>query len=237
MCCVNISLAQNTVDSILIELDKVISRSNVYEAEKKSLIDIAYSDANRQGLTPEARFEVNRRIYAEYEYYDSDSALHYIDKIIEIAKEVNRYDWLNMSIVYKSRSLSVAGLYSEALELISTVDKSQFTPAQLVEYYKTIENNYVYHSEYAQDDKYRLIYIQKAELYRDSAMTQMNKGSFWHTTSEAQGLIRAGRHVEAIDLLSRHLKDYRPDTREYAVIVSSPTPTSSTAIPKTDSYA
>lgn len=221
ICSVNISLAQSVVDSVLTELDKVIMRSDVYENEKKARIDIVYKDANHQGLVPESRFEANRRLYAEYEYYNSDSAIYYVNKTFDIATEINRQDWINMSLVYKARSLSVAGLYSEAIELIRTVDKSKFTPNQLVEYYKTIENTYVYHSEYAQDERYCPAYMLKAEAYRDSAMAQMRKGTFWHTTSEAQGMIRAGYYTNAIEFLSAHLKDYRPDTREYAVIVSS----------------
>lgn len=221
VCCVNVSLAQSVVDSILVELDNVILHSDSYESEKLSRIEIAYRDARQSELMPETQYEAYRRLYSEYEYYDSDSAIHYINKLIDIATEMRRNDWINMSIVYKARSLSVAGLYSEAIDLINNVDKSQFSPAQLVEYYKTIENTYVYHSEYAQDSRYSPEYMLKAETYRDSAMAQMRKGTFWHTTSEAQGLIRAGHYLQAIDLLSAHLKDYHPDTREYAVIVSS----------------
>lgn len=207
------------VDSVLLELDKAISNSDSYEQAKVKRIDMIKQELSGANLSLEERYKINCRLYDEYEYYICDSARHYIDCNIEIALSLNRQDWLGISKIHKARILSTSGLFAESFDVIKSVDKSWLSQEQLMVYYKTIEDNFIYHAEYAQGSEYARLYQQKVEIYRDSMLNVGQEGTFWHTVSSAQKLIGLRKTDEAEKLLSSRLQYHEEGTRERAVLL------------------
>ncbi len=207
------------VDSVLLELDKAISNSDSYEEAKVKRIDMIKQELSGVNLSLEERYKINCRLYDEYEYYICDSARHYIDCNIEIALSLNRQDWLGISKIHKARILSTSGLFAESFDVIKSVDKSWLSQEQLMVYYKTIEDNFIYHAEYAQGSEYARLYQQKVEIYRDSMLNVGQEGTFWHTVSSAQKLIGLRKTDEAERLLSSRLQYHEEGTRERAVLL------------------
>lgn len=207
------------ISEILSMLDTSVAESDRYEQEKIKRIDFIKEELQRGDLTPEKEYDINLRLYREYEYYINDSALKYIDRNIDIATQTQRPDWLDRSKIYKARSLSTSGLFAEAIDLISTVDKANLTPALLAEYYITIENTYTYHSEYAQDASYAPRYLDKATVYRDSALAVMGPDSYSFTISQAQSFITDHKYRDAQELLEKAAGSVSTDSRDYAVLM------------------
>ena len=214
-----VSVVDGRVDSVLRALDDAIFDSKMYEDEKKKRIELIKQDFNNKDISDEMRYEINRRLYEEYEYYICDSAHHYIDRNIAIASSLRRQDWLGISKIHKARVLSTSGLFAESFDVIKTVDKSRLSQEQLMEYYKTIEDNFIYHAEYAEYSEYAAEYQQKVEIYRDSMLNAGREGSFWHTISLAKKYIGRRQTDAAEELLATRLQFHERGTRERAVLL------------------
>lgn len=212
--------AEARLDSLLSVLDDVILHSRQFEAEKQRHIASIRQSLSARALSPEEEYAVNLHLYAEYEAYICDSALHYINRNIEIARTVGRKDWLVEAKLEKAHLLAVSGLYAEGIALLQSIDRRQIADNQLVDYYTAFENIYLYHAEYAQDDEYRPHYLKLRACYLDSILQVISPGTYRYAIARAPLLIDQGYYEEAKALLKNILPQLNRQTREYAVVTS-----------------
>lgn len=206
-------------DSMLQKLDKIISCSEIFETEKKQRIEIIKRRlSDNQSI--DNLHNTYRRLYDEYESYICDSARAYINRDISLARQHNRQDWLNSAIIKKARILSTSGLFNESIRQIHLIDRASLSKQDLSEYYKIVENTYLYLSEYTNDDEYTPQYLQMVETYRDSSMLMLQPGTFKHMISIAQNLIQQRQYQEARSVLLEYVQKLSDDTRGYAVVYS-----------------
>ncbi len=212
--------AEARLDSLLSVLDDVILHSRQFEAEKQRHIASIRQSLSARALSPEEEYAVNLHLYAEYEAYICDSALHYINRNIEIAQTVGRKDWLVEAKLEKAHLLAVSGLYAEGIALLQSIDRRQIADNLLADYYTAFENIYLYHAEYAQDDEYRPRYLQLRACYLDSILQVVPQGTYRHAIAQAPLLIDHGRYEEARAVLKHILPQLNRQTRDYAVLTS-----------------
>lgn len=212
--------AQTHSDSLLRELDEVVAHGARYEESKKQRIALIRDAASNRTSSVEEKYRTNFQLYNEYEAYICDSARHYINQNIEIATQQKRQDWLNESKLKKAHVLATSGLYAEAVGLLESIDKRELPDHQLVDYYIAFENIYLYHSEYAQDNEYTPVYLNKMKVYRDSVLQLLPQGTYQYTITKGASLVDQGKQKEAEALLTNYLSKVAPDTREYAILTS-----------------
>ena len=212
--------AQNNLDSLLTVLDKVVQQSNLYEDAKKQRIAFIKEGLANQQLSQEEIYHIQLQLFNEYEAYICDSARHYINRNIAIARNLGRQDLLNESLLKKVHILATSGLYAEGVKLLESVDKSSLPDKLLADYYMAFENIYLYHAEYAQDDEYRPLYLTKMNAYRDSILLFAAEGTYQYMITKGPVLLDRNQKDEAEALLSNFLSRVAPDTREYAIITS-----------------
>lgn len=212
--------AEARLDSLLSVLDDVILHSRQFEAEKERHIASIRQSLSARALSPEEEYAVNLHLYAEYEAYICDSALHYINRNIEIAQTVGRKDWLVEAKLEKAHLLAVSGLYAEGIALLQSIDRRQIADNLLADYYTAFENIYLYHAEYAQDDEYRPHYLKLRACYLDSILQVISPGTYRYAIARAPLLIDQGYYEEAKALLKNILPQLNRQTREYAVVTS-----------------
>lgn len=218
-CC--ILQAQERVDSLLTVLDRTIANTARYEqARLKRIAQIKEHYHTRKSNSLAEEYRINQQLYDEYEAYICDSARHYINRNIEIALQCNEPDWLNAAKMKKASILGKTGLYAEGVALLKSVDSKQLSREQLIEYYITFEDIYLYHAEYAMDDEYQVEYLNKLYAYRDSVLQMVDKNSYQYITTYAPELLQQGRGDEAIAMLEAYHRKLSPDTRDYAVATS-----------------
>lgn len=212
--------ARTTLDSLLTVLDEVVKHSDRYEDVKKRRIALIKEGLAGAELPPDEEYRINSKLFAEYEAYICDSARHYINKNIEIAGRLGRQDLLNESKLKKAHILATSGLYAEGVRLLETIDKRTLPRNLLVEYYTVFENIYLYHAEYAQDDEYMPLYLDKMYAYRDSVLMVAPQDTYSYIIAKGPSLVDTRQQKEAEELLNAYLTKVSPDTREYAVITS-----------------
>lgn len=218
MLCASLT-AQNNLDSLLIVLDKVVEQSSQYENVKKQRIGLIEEGLANRELSQE-EYHINSQLFSEYESYICDSARHYVNRNIEIAKSLGRQDWLDESLLKKAHILATSGLYAEGVELLESVDKHNLSDKLLVDYYMAFENIYLYHAEYAQDDEYLPEYLKRMNAYRDSILQIVTEGTYQYMITWGPVLVDRNQKKEAEELLNNYLSQVAPDTREYAIVTS-----------------
>lgn len=212
--------AQQTLESLLRDLDVAIENSGQYEKEKIQRITLMKDGLKAHELSLEEEYRINLRLYNEYEAYICDSARHYINRNIDIATQLGNREWLDESKLKKAHILATSGLYAEGVRLLETIEKKYLSERLLVDYYMAFENIYLYHAEYAQDDEYRPEYLDKMNRYRDSVLLVVSEGSYQYVIVRAPQFIDRQQPEQAEILLKECMHKTASDTREYAILTS-----------------
>lgn len=212
--------AQQTLESLLRDLDVAIENSEQYEKEKIQRITLMKDGLKAHELSLEEEYRINLRLYNEYEAYICDSARHYINRNIDIATQLGNREWLDESKLKKAHILATSGLYAEGVRLLETIEKKYLSERLLVDYYMAFENIYLYHAEYAQDDEYRPEYLDKMNRYRDSVLLVVPEGSYQYVIVRAPQFIDRQQPEQAEILLKECMHKTASDTREYAILTS-----------------
>ena len=71
-------------------LRRVIDEKHVFVKEKEDRINRIKCMLKSPGLTLEGEYRINLRLYNEYKKFHIDSAIHYVDRNIEISRQLNR---------------------------------------------------------------------------------------------------------------------------------------------------
>lgn len=215
-----VSVTAANIDSLLLVLDKAISERGLYEQHKLQRIALIKEELQRPGLQDEQRYHINNTLYDEYEAYICDSAIHYADENLRIATRLGNKRWIHRAMLNKTHLLAVAGLYSEARELLDSLSRETLQGEELTDYYVNNENICLYQAEYAIGRHYVSSYLKRANSYRDSILAIVPTGSYRHTITYAPLMIDKGEGEKAIELLEAYLPNLSPDTRQYAITTS-----------------
>ena len=108
----SLGMYASAIDSLLSVLDKTIVMRRQYEEEKERYISLIKDELKQGRLTDMERYLIQNRLFAEYNSYISDSALHYINENILIATRLNNRQWINSSILNKVHILNTCLLYT-----------------------------------------------------------------------------------------------------------------------------
>ena len=189
----SLGMYASAIDSLLSVLDKTIVMRRQYEEEKERYISLIKDELKQGRLTDMERYLIQNRLFAEYNSYISDSALHYINENILIATRLNNRQWINSSILNKVHILNTSGLFVEAMELLKSLPRNTLEGENIVDYYVCFENLYLYQAEYATDRNYVNNYLRIANLYRDSIISLVPEDTYRYAV--ATSILAFAYHV------------------------------------------
>lgn len=207
-------------DSALLEyLDEHIANSKEYDKMKTERIDslkrlLSVAD------DPKRVFELNRQMFLEYQSFVCDSALYFINVNIAQAKKAGNNYWLAISLISKADLVAKAGIFTEALGILLSIDSHSLSEDIKDNYYQVCGTTYQYMSEYAEGSEYIDYYQSKITAYRDSLLSIPNIDKFVYETEYGSRLLEQGRFDEAIEFFQGRMDDYPSGSRKYSVITS-----------------
>lgn len=212
--------AQPQIDSLLYVLDQTIHDSDVYTRAKDERIGLIRERLSSHENDDADRYRIHSQLSEEYKAYVSDSARHYIHLNLALAEGSGNEVWHNETKIKQASLFATTGLYPEALDLLTSIDKQYLTPQGLIEYYLACEHTYLYMTEYVSGDAVMSKYLGKMYLYRDSALMVLPQNSYQYAITKAPRLIDEGKVKEAEELLTSYLPQVLPGTRNYSVTTS-----------------
>ncbi|NDV97587.1 hypothetical protein D0T84_22275 [Dysgonomonas sp. 521] len=210
--------AKNRLDSLLTELDKTIEQEEYYTSLKEERIKGLKQDLLKTSDT-DARFHLYKEIFNEYEAFICDSAYQYSLLCLSLAEQQKNIYWINESKLQISSTLTISGMYPEAVELLSSIDKAVLGEEQIIDYYTNYYHAYNEWGEYA-EYSYAAKYKQKGKAYQDSVLALVKPNSFEYVMEYAWRYMEQEEYDKAKKLLFAYLPKVKQDTRQYAMITS-----------------
>lgn len=119
---------------LLHSLDSLLEQQDLFVIVKEERIKQLKMQYSRVKDVKEL-YAMNRMVYLEYRVYDADSALHYINKNIQLAQQTNNRTWEVVSLLEQSFVLTSSGLLTEALKAVSDIQPEELPQNLRSEYF------------------------------------------------------------------------------------------------------
>lgn len=143
----------NRNDSLLSVLDKVIQEKESYVKQKEKKIQKLKLDLLSQHTT-EQKYDITSKLIEEYTAYISDSAFAYIDyNRLLTTKSGNAKSFVLNEITY-SELLSSVGLFTDAKEVLDSIDESILENDVQIKFYLAQELYYSCLYDYNQNERF-----------------------------------------------------------------------------------
>ena len=171
----NSLLAQDSFDLLKKELDQTLADEPLYLNKKNSAINQLKSRL-RTASSNEIRYSLNEKLYDEYKSYQSDSALVYAKRSLQIANTTGNNNQIGKAQLNLASILGTLGMYNQALEILDPME-STVVSALKGEFYWTKRIIYGGLSSYANDIAEKNKYNRLGDHYRDKAILHLPKNS------------------------------------------------------------
>lgn len=208
-----------SVNDALKRLKETINESEKYDKEKESQIRTLRTRLSRAHDARE-KYQVARDLVKQYSTYECDSALHYVNMSISLAREIGIETSETRAILAKCDILGRAGLFSEAINLLDTLNPESMPEDLRQKYYSVKYSLSQYMFENTIGTEFESIYDAQRRQYCDSAYKLAGANAFDRGVMMATRLIESGENKKAVALLDSAAKSYREGEREYSMIRS-----------------
>lgn len=216
--CVKVAKSE-TLDSLLLVLDKNITSCKIYSDKKDIRIRTLKEKLHLNQLPNETTYHLQESLYKEYKSYICDSAIFYLNKNIELAQQINDSYKLNESIIKLSYLLSSSGMYMEAIDVLKMVNKSSLSKEQLMNYFIAYDHVYGELGYYTQNHKIGTHYTLLSKMYKDSIYQIASPDSEIYLSMEETRLRDEGKLQEALAINDKRLSQVTINSPEYAALM------------------
>ena len=213
------AFAGESLDSLLNVLDKTIKEADTYVQIKENKLHELKKEARKTPPVSVERYHLNNDIYLEYKAYSSDSALHYLNENMLLARQLNDKERELKIQLELSYLLSSIGMYMEAADILNSIDR-QTLPSSLLGYYYTCYEH-VYFEAGAAQPRYKMFasrYAKLSHAYRDSMQVTLDPSSATYLWLRETQLREAGKYDEALEFSDRRLAGASFGTPQYALV-------------------
>ena len=213
------ALAGESLDSLLNVLDKTIKEADTYVQIKENKLPELKKEARKTPPFSVERYNLNNDIYLEYKAYSSDSALHYLNENMLLARQLNDKERELKIQLELSYLLSSIGMYMEAADILNSIDRQTLPSSLLGHYYTCYEH--VYFEAGAAQPRYKMFasrYVKLSHAYRDSMQNTLDPSSATYLWLRETQLREAGKYDEALEFSDRRLAESSFGTPQYALV-------------------
>ena len=213
------AFADERLDSLLNVLDKTIKEADTYVQIKENKLHELKREARKTAPLSIERYHLNNAIYLEYKAYSSDSALHYLNENLLLARQLNDKERELKIQLELSYLLSSIGMYMEAADILNSIDRQTLPTSLLGHYYTCYEH--VYSEAGAAQPRYKMFasrYVKLSHVYRDSMEVTLDSSSATYLWLRETQLREAGKYDEAMEFSDRRLAEASFGTPQYALV-------------------
>lgn len=213
------AFAGESLDSLLNVLDKTIKEADTYVQIKENKLHELKKKARKTSPFSVKRYNLNNDIYLEYKAYSSDSALHYLNENMLLARQLNDKERELKIQLELSYLLSSIGMYMEAADILNSIDRQTLPSSLLGHYYTCYEH--VYSEAGAAQPRYKMFasrYAKLSHAYRDSMQVTLDPSSATYLWLRETQLREAGKYDEALEFSDRRLAESSFGTPQYALV-------------------
>ncbi|KKB46976.1 hypothetical protein HMPREF1212_04473 [Parabacteroides sp. HGS0025] len=153
---------------MLQSLDSLVVEKETFVVAKEKRIE-ELRKMEKKVQTEEEQYWMNKLFYEEYMVYDSDSALSYIHKNLDIAQRLNNPQWVAQWKIEQSFISSATGFLKEGLDLLNEIKVENLSSYAKTDYYGQMMYLYSHYGQYSgENSSQTALYNIQEKSYRDS---------------------------------------------------------------------
>ena len=164
------------------------------------------------------KYKLNTQLFKEYKPFKCDSAIAYLKKNIHIASNLGDKNLEYESKLHLSFLLSSAGMYTEAVDLISSINSKGLSKELLISYYSCLEHIYGELGCYTQDESFSQKYFNISQKYKDSLLCILIPDTEEYLRVKEENLRNRKALDEAMEINDLRLSLIERDTPQYALV-------------------
>lgn len=211
-------LANGGLDSLLNVLDQTIREHDAAVIQRESRISHLQELAEGVSYNSVEHYNLNYQIYKEYKSFICDSAIHYLNENIRIAESMQDTDREVESKLQLSYLLASAGMYTESIDVLKSVDRREVALNFIPDYYSCFSRVYSELGVYTQDKTFSKHYWNISQTYRDSLYSILPYQSEDYLAMTETQLCGQRKFEEALKINDLRMAAAEPDTPLYAMI-------------------
>ena len=159
---------------LLTQLDSALKAKPAVAKAKHERIALLKNSLDRRNDS-KVRLKAYNDIYQEYYVFNYDSAMLYVSRGLKLAKAVGENYYIHHFTLQEARLLVVAGLFTEAMDILDSVNEATLEQNLKFDYYFTFYRLYINLSDYCKDNTYQPIYRKRATEYMVKAMRYLSR--------------------------------------------------------------
>ncbi|MDR7210456.1 DUF6377 domain-containing protein [Flavobacterium piscis] len=203
----------DNTDTILTRLNDAIKNKQHYVHLKEERI-LNFKKLKPEDLSKEQEYNYNKTLYAEYQKFNSDSAILYVKKNLKIAEGLHKKNLLNLAQLQLANLYSSSGKYRESEAILKSIRKKELHKSLLPNYYIAYREFF----EHYNANSYSKHYIGQIGKYRDSLLGVLKPNSLDYKINQIQKNIYHKEFAGAEKELLSLLKVTKDDNPQYAMI-------------------
>ncbi len=200
----SVSLASPNTDSLENELRHAIQDVHIYDGIK--LKNIAKLKGQLFQSPAGEDYKLYLQLYAEYQYYNYDSALFFTKKLRELARDKNELSLLTDARLKGIFVMLTGGMFKETFDSLNAISVTNAADSIKAEYYTLTGLTYYNLADFNGDSYSTSFYNDKANLYLDSALAFYAPVSFEHLYYSALKYLKKGKADSALFNLHQLIK-------------------------------
>ncbi len=173
----------------------------------------------RKPVSTEELYLLNKELFNEYKAYICDSAIHYMNQNLALAKASGDTEKLKESVFLQSYLLSSSALYKEADDVLKLLNRNELTGKEdLAAYYNSYDHLYGELAYYTNDKESSVAYYRISNMYKDSLLMVLDEGSEEYLRLKETIYRDRGDMERTMEINNLRLSRVQPGTRAYAAI-------------------
>lgn len=210
-------IGKESASECLRNLDAVLSTADEYVRIKEQRICSIENMLHSRGVSLHQQYDIYGQLYDEYEAFSFDKASDVLDKMEQIASELQSPEMLNDVYLDEAFLLTAGGFYLEADKVFSVLDTCVLNDRQKLKWYGARQKFLTDYQEYVSDAGIEVPDIDKADHYQYLLLKSIPEESYQRKHIEVISLIRKGDLEKAYGLNSDLISSLDKNSREYAI--------------------
>lgn len=210
------SLAQKNSDALLSEIDQTIENNSSYTQKKERKITQLKSHL-KNTLIPISRYEITQKLYINYNSYQSDSALAYARKNLQIAESLKDSAKLIQAEINLVSIMGTLGMYKEGVDILNSISISP-TSSLKGSFYDVSRTIYGQMADNASSPHEKEKYLVFSKKYRDSCIAYYPANSVSYIIAKADWCLDHKKPDETLQLLLPYFPKIYHDDSNRAII-------------------
>lgn len=206
-----------TLSELYQQIDEAIEQSPQFVADYEAQIEHTRTDYQRE-LSAERKMEQARQLFLLYRAYNNDSALVYIQRHIALADSLGHGEVANHGRALLAFQCSTVGLYTEALNILESINSRILSKEGKCDYYIACMHVYGELGYYTRIPSMQDQFFQLQEQYRDSIFQAADPNSEDYLLRKETKLYAEKRYEEALAVNTQRLKIAQPASRDFAIV-------------------